>query len=164
MFTSLRQQILAFNTDVNNVATSETAKKLRKKLLSIGIPMAVLGFGSVFLCFILFTVFSIQSVQEMSGFSAKIIIPFVCIIPCALVGGIGASLVNLALQIVLAGYTTTLVQENAGLSCPNCKQAVAPNAKFCGVCGAAIEKVCQNCQSANPMQNEFCSQCGKKLQ
>ena len=163
MFTSLRQQILAFNADVNNVATSEKAKKLRKKLLSIGIPMAVLGFGGLTLCFILFTVFSIQSVQEMTGFSTKVIIPFVCIIPCALVGGIGASFINYGLQIVLAGYTTQLVQENAGFSCPSCKQAVEPTAKFCGTCGAAIEKVCQHCQAANPLQNEFCSQCGKKL-
>ncbi|MBR2023418.1 MAG: zinc ribbon domain-containing protein [Clostridia bacterium] len=164
MFTSLRQQILALNADVSDVTNSEKAKKLRKKLLCIGIPLTVLGFGGVILCFILFTVFSIQSVQEMTGFSAKVLVPFFCLIPCALVGGIGASLLGLIKQISLTGYTAKLIQDNAGFSCPVCKKAVTPDKKFCGECGAPLVKVCPKCQKDNAVKNNFCDGCGEALE
>ena len=48
MFNNLRETIKALNADVNNVANSEKAKKLRSKLLKIGIPLAVCGFLGVF--------------------------------------------------------------------------------------------------------------------
>ena len=54
MFNNLRNEIVELNKDVNNVANSERAKALRKKLITIGLVLAILGFGGVFVCFILF--------------------------------------------------------------------------------------------------------------
>jgi len=37
------------------------------------------------------------------------------------------------------------------------------SSKFCGECGAKLERLCPNCGSANPLTNKFCSQCGQRL-
>ena len=53
MFKGLRDEIIALNSDINNVANSEKAKKLRKKLLKIGLILAIIGYiGTIglFIC------------------------------------------------------------------------------------------------------------------
>ena len=163
MFANLRQSILQLNADVKNVANCEKAKKLRKKLLSIGLPLAIGGFGGVLICFILFTVLSIQSVENMSGFNVGVLIPFFLIIPCALAGAIGGMLLSLAMQITVTAYVSETVDETLKITCPNCKEPADASAKFCGKCGTAFVKVCPSCQAQNDNTNEFCSQCGQKL-
>ena len=54
MYNNLRGTINDLNSDVKNVANCEKAHKLRKKLFSIGLPMAIIGFAGVLTCFILF--------------------------------------------------------------------------------------------------------------
>ena len=49
MFKNLRETIMTLNADVNNVANSEKATNLRRKLLRKGIPMAIGGFLGVFM-------------------------------------------------------------------------------------------------------------------
>lgn len=163
MFSNLRQSILQLNTDVKTVANCEKAKKLRKKLLSIGLPLAIGGFGGVLICFILFTVFSIQSVENMSGFNVGVLIPFFLIIPCALAGGIGAMLLSLAMQITLTAYVSETVDETLKITCPRCQNVMEANAKFCGKCGKAFSTICPSCQAENDNENKYCSQCGQPL-
>ena len=164
MFSSLQQQMKALNSDVKSVATCEKAKKLRKKLLTIGIPMTVLGFGGALVCFILFGVLSFQKVNSDSfEFDGTFLIPFFCIIPCAFVGAIGAGILSTGLKIVIADYVSTVIEEAVGLVCPVCKATVAPNAKFCGSCGTVLIKKCPNCQKENPLENGFCVDCGTPL-
>ena len=163
MFTNLRQSILQLNADVHNVANSEKAKKLRKKLLSIGLPLTIGGFGGALLCFILFTVFSIRAVETMSGFNAGVLVPFFLIIPCALVGSIGAMLLSLAMQITVTAYVSQTVDTTLKNTCPHCQTVMDANAKFCGKCGKPFVKICSSCQAENDNANEYCSQCGQKL-
>jgi class 3 adenylate cyclase/tetratricopeptide (TPR) repeat protein len=49
------------------------------------------------------------------------------------------------------------------MKCPKC-QSVNPDAqKFCGECGAKLEKACPNCGCNNPPQYKFCGECGHNL-
>jgi len=120
MFNNLRETIKALNADVNNVANSEKAKKLRSKLLKIGIPMAVCGFLGVFICFAMFTVGGFSSVENFDGnfgFPTEILVPFLLFIPCGIVGSIGVMIASLGFKIVVAGYTTNLINETVGNNC-----------------------------------------------
>ena len=81
MFKNLQETIHALNADVKNVANCEKAKRLRKKLLSIGLPLAIGGFVGVFVCFILFATAGFDAFGP-NGFTARIIVPFVLFLPC----------------------------------------------------------------------------------
>ena len=162
MFKGLRDTIKALNADVSNVANCEKAKKLRKTLLKIGIPMAVLGFGGVFTCFILFTVLSFKNTANMS-MDTTFLIPFFLIIPCAIVGGLGATLTSLGLKIVITGYATNLIDEVVGNNCPKCGNAINPDMPFCKKCGHKLVKTCPNCNHENDHESDFCEKCGTKV-
>ncbi len=49
------------------------------------------------------------------------------------------------------------------MKCPKCQTENAENLKFCGECGAKLEKVCPHCNSSNPPQFKFCGECGRNL-
>ncbi len=163
MFKNLQETIKALNADVNNVANSEKAKKLRKKLLSIGKPLMICGFLAAFVCFVLISTAGMNAFDD-DGFSARFIVPFVLFLPCAFVGGIGAILVRMAMQIVIAGYTSELIHETLGNACPKCGEIVSDGVNFCPKCGMQIRKECSACQHINGPKNQYCEKCGKELQ
>ena len=47
-------------------------------------------------------------------------------------------------------------------ACPNCGNAVEPNAKFCGNCGQKldVQRHCTNCGAALQANAKFCGECG----
>ncbi|MGD8697816.1 MAG: adenylate/guanylate cyclase domain-containing protein [Gemmatimonadales bacterium] len=51
--------------------------------------------------------------------------------------------------------------------CEACGQAIAPEARFCGACGAAVAAAagapCPACQTINPDRAQFCLNCGAPL-
>jgi len=49
------------------------------------------------------------------------------------------------------------------VSCPACGRANPEEARFCGGCGAPLERVCAACSAPNPGDNHFCHQCGGPL-
>ena len=49
------------------------------------------------------------------------------------------------------------------MKCPKCQTENPENLKFCGECGAKLEKVCPHCNSLNPPQFKFCGECGRNL-
>ena len=49
------------------------------------------------------------------------------------------------------------------MKCPKCQTENPENLKFCGECGAKLEKVCPHCNSSNPPQFKFCGECGRNL-
>jgi class 3 adenylate cyclase/tetratricopeptide (TPR) repeat protein len=49
------------------------------------------------------------------------------------------------------------------MKCPKCQTENSENLKFCGECGAKLEKVCPHCNSSNPPQFKFCGECGHDL-
>ena len=148
MFNNLRETIKGLNANVNNVANSEKAIKLRKKLLSIGLTLAILGFLGVFVCFAIFAILSFNAVNT-NTFSTGIIVPCLLIFPFGIMGSIGAVIASLGFQIVITGYATNLIDETVGNNCPNC--------------GTELKKECPNCKVSNDNQNEYCSKCGTKL-
>jgi hypothetical protein len=162
MFKNLQETIKALNADVNNVANSDKAKKLRKKLLSIGLPIAVVGFLGAFVCFILYVTAGDAAFGE-NGFTARLLVPFFLIVPCAIIGSIGAMIASYGFRIAVTGYTANLINETVGSVCYNCGETVAPNAGFCSKCGAKLIKKCPNCESVNSYKSEYCSNCGTKL-
>ena len=162
MFKKLQETINSLNADVKNVTNCEKAKKLRKKLLAIGLPLAIGGFLSVFICFVLFATAGFDAMGP-NGFSARIMVPFLLLIPCGIVGGIGSTIASLGFKIVITGYTTNLINETVGNNCPNCGETIGSEMYFCSKCGAKVRKECSNCKHINNYKSYYCEKCGTKL-
>lgn len=162
MFRELRDTIKSLNSDVKTIANCEKAKKLRKKLLSIGLPLAVIGLGGAFACFVLFATAGEKAFTD-TGFSARVLVPFFLLIPCAIVGGIGATLSSYGFKIIVTGYAANLIDEAVGNNCPYCGGRVYESTLFCANCGKPLKKQCSACGHANDVQNKYCEKCGQKL-
>ena len=162
MFNNLSDEIKALNADVHTVANCKKAKKLRKTLIGIGLPLAIVGIVGVFICIATFAKIGFSSV-EVVKFSSKILIPFILIIPFAFMGAIGAKLASLGFGIVITGFTTNIIKEAVGNNCPNCGNTISENMAFCTSCGAKVEKECPNCKHVNDLKSDFCEKCGTKL-
>ncbi len=157
MFKGLQEEIKKLNKDVKNVANCEKAKALRKKLLTIGLTMAILGGIGVLTCFTLF------ATAGMGGFSPRIMIPFILFLPCGVVAGIGVSIAQLGFQILVTGYTANLVDEVVGNNCPTCNDIISEDEMFCSKCGTKLKSECPDCKTINAATDKFCKKCGKQL-
>lgn len=162
MFRNLLETIKALNANVNDIANCERAKRLRKKLLKIGFIMAVCGILGVLICFVLIATAG-HGAMDPNGFSGRIIVPFILLILCGIVGVIGVVLASLGFKIVITGYATNLIDQTIGDSCPNCGKTVDFEMNFCPRCGTKIRKVCSNCKHINHYKNNYCEKCGSKL-
>ena len=49
------------------------------------------------------------------------------------------------------------------MQCPKCQFENPEGIKFCGECGAKLERICLSCNSPNPPHFKFCGQCGNNL-
>ena len=49
------------------------------------------------------------------------------------------------------------------MECPSCGFENPDGVKFCGGCGARLERLCPECNSPNPPQFKFCGECGQDL-
>jgi class 3 adenylate cyclase/tetratricopeptide (TPR) repeat protein len=49
------------------------------------------------------------------------------------------------------------------MKCPNCQHENPDTQKFCGQCGAKLDKLCPSCGISNPPQYNFCGGCGHSL-
>ena len=49
------------------------------------------------------------------------------------------------------------------MRCPKCQFENPEGIKFCGECGAKLERICLSCNSQNPPQFKYCGQCGNNL-
>jgi class 3 adenylate cyclase/tetratricopeptide (TPR) repeat protein len=49
------------------------------------------------------------------------------------------------------------------MNCPKCQTENPEGLKFCGECGARMERICPKCQFVNPPQFKFCGECGYDL-
>lgn len=164
MFKNLSETVKALNADVKTVANCEKAKKLRRKLLGIGLPMAICGFVGAIACFAAFAITAVNRMNSMSfSIPTGIVIPFILFIPCALVGGIGLNIASIGFKIVITGYTTNLVNETVGNNCPKCGETIELESSFCPKCGERLKKQCEACNHVNGYKNDYCENCGKKL-
>ena len=53
--------------------------------------------------------------------------------------------------------------EGTNIQCPKCQFENPAGIKFCGECGAKLEKICSDCNTPNPPTFKFCGECGQKL-
>jgi class 3 adenylate cyclase len=49
------------------------------------------------------------------------------------------------------------------MKCPKCQAENPEGMKFCGGCGAKLERICPSCQFSNPLPFRFCGGCGEEL-
>ena len=49
------------------------------------------------------------------------------------------------------------------MKCPQCQFENPEQMKFCGECGAKLEKVCPKCDFSNPLKFKYCGECGHNL-
>ena len=54
MFRGLHETIRNLNADLNNVTNCKRAKKLRKTLLSVGLPLVLFAFAGAIFCLVMF--------------------------------------------------------------------------------------------------------------
>ena len=162
MFKNLHETIKALNADVKNVANCEKAKKLKKRLLLIGLPLAIIGYVGVFVCFVLFATAGFSAFGP-NGFTARILVPFILFIPCGVVGAIGSMIASLGFKIVITGYTSNLIDETVGNNCPSCGETIDMDMNFCTKCGARVRKECANCKHVNHHKSVYCEKCGNEL-
>ena len=162
MFNNLRETVKALNADAKNVANCEKAKNLRKKLHSIGLPLAILGFLGVITCFVLFVVGGMNATPD-GRIPTMIVISAVLLIPCGIIASIGISLALIGLKIAITGYATNMIDETVGHNCPKCGEPVDSEKEYCSKCGTKLKKECPNCKHSNDGKAEYCESCGTKL-
>ncbi|MCI0454275.1 MAG: zinc ribbon domain-containing protein [Candidatus Dadabacteria bacterium] len=49
------------------------------------------------------------------------------------------------------------------MRCPSCGFENPSEIRFCGECGAALNKICPNCGFKNPAGFKFCGECATSL-
>lgn len=49
------------------------------------------------------------------------------------------------------------------MTCPQCRQPNAPDARFCNMCGARLSAACASCGHTNVAGSRFCNACGASL-
>ena len=162
MFQKWNEEIKRLNADVKTVANCERAKKLRKKLLCIGLPLAIVGFVGTFVCFVLFATAGTDAFGR-NGFSARLIVPFVLFFPSFVIGSIGLLIARTGFQIVVTGYAAELIDEAVGNQCTACGAAIDAENNFCQKCGAKRLKICSACNTANGIEANYCKNCGGRI-
>jgi class 3 adenylate cyclase/tetratricopeptide (TPR) repeat protein len=50
------------------------------------------------------------------------------------------------------------------MKCPKCQTENPEGLRFCGECGAKLERICPKCNFSNPPQFKFCGECGTPLE
>ena len=159
MFNNLRNTIKELNSDVNNVANSEKATKLRKKLIKIGLCIAIPGFVSVLAGFIMFMIGNMTA-----GFGCAVsIIGFVLFLLGGPTGGIGMLIASYGFNILVAGKTSQLINETVGNNCPKCGDTITAEELFCSKCGTKLKIQCPKCNHVNQHSNDYCVICGEQL-
>ena len=151
----LTDEIKLLNKDVNNIATHERAKKLRKKLFAIGWPLTIIG------AILFFTVIGFIVMTDPTGITLAIFIPL--FFGSFIIVAIGGTCVSLAFKIVIVKYTTGLIDEVVGNNCPKCGDAIENDEMFCSKCGYQVKKECPKCKTINTHKDKFCKKCGEKL-
>ncbi len=162
LFKGLKDEIIKLNNSAKTVANCEKAKRMRAKLLAIGLSMAIVGFIGVITCFVLFVTAGAKGFSQ-NGFSPRIIIPFVLFLPCGAIASIGSAIASLGFKILVTGYTTNLIDETVGNNCPNCGDVIDDEEFFCSKCGTQLKIECPNCKTINSLKNTYCTKCGKEL-
>lgn len=66
-------------------------------------------------------------------------------------------------EVAPADAPTDAPSASGGRFCPECGNAVAPDAKFCPECGTRLSRVCPGCGTPIEGSPKFCAQCGTKL-
>lgn len=167
MFKNLQETIKSLNADVKNVANCEKAKKLRKKLLLIGLPLAIVGLLGIFVCFALFVTAGSDAFDtdafDTNGFTPTVLVPFILAPLFVVIAAIGANIAELGFKIVVTGYTTNVINETVGNNCPHCGETINSEMLFCSKCGKPVKKECSHCKHINNHKSEYCEKCGTKL-
>ena len=162
MFGSVKKEIIEYNENKSN---EELYKRIiKKKILSkvFGIILMILGFGGAFACFIL--VATSGKIFLEDGFTSRIIVPLILIVPCGIIGGAGSMLLTISAYINsnLNIYQKALAASLAS-SCVNCGHIIKKDEVYCPKCGKPMNKTCQKCGEECNQGDTYCKKCGSKF-
>lgn len=151
MFLRLREKIIKLNNNTSDIERVDKAKRLKKKLLLIGLPLAIIGIGGAIACFVLMTL-------RFANTTSLKLTPMMIVylyIPCFIIGSIGISITKLAFKVNTSESTKPL--------CPHCGTTIERQETLCSNCGTRLKSKCPNCGAINSGDNIFCSNCNERL-
>lgn len=157
----LLDTIKELNANISDVATSEKAKKLRKKLLVGGGIGAGVGILMVLAGFILFMTAGDSMMESMSPSMSSFIFPMIIFMLGGIVTTVSIFFIKAGLTILIGGESSKFIDKSVNIRC-ECGESVKEGDKFCPKCGRALRKTC-SCGKVNEPNAEYCSECGKKL-
>lgn len=157
----LTDYIKELNANIADVATSEKAKKLRKKLFIAGGICSVVGFLGLITCFILFATAGFGAFGD-NGFTARVLVPF-CLFPVfGLFAGVGTWLIRIGFSILVGGEGSKFIDKTMNHRC-ECGYTIKDGDLFCPNCGKVVRKTCPNCGTPQEPGAQFCKKCGTKI-
>ena len=149
--------------DLNTNRTDEIieeAKRIRKKYITKGRILKIIGILSAITSISVFVTFSIIG---KDGFIwVTILSSLLFPISIALIG-FGATYSRIANQIDVILSQKPLMPNIEDMKCPNCGDFIKAGEVYCSNCGKKLEKTCPKCGHSNSLKSNYCEKCGEAI-
>ncbi len=154
--------VKSINASVNDLVSQEKAKKIRKRLIIIGIICLVLGVVILSYSMISSILSFFEGMESMYFNFQHGMISFILFIPGSFLLMAGITLLRAGLAILFTKETSNFVDKTINDRC-SCGHTITSDQMFCPKCGRPTRQVCSNCGHVLEPKDEYCRKCGIKI-